>query len=74
MSAKGPVTLRWRGERPRPEEEQFATLDEALDAVVARWATLQHQAPQILDARRVLVVSTEELVSIAEEEVGGAGT
>ncbi|MGG5811048.1 hypothetical protein [Falsiroseomonas sp. CW058] len=71
MSAQGPVTLRWRGERPLPEEEGFASLDAALDAVVARWAVLRDQAPQILDARRVLVASTAELEAIAEEEAAG---
>ncbi len=69
MSTRGPVYLRWRGERPIPEEERFDDLDAALDAVVARWATMQHQAPQILDARRVLAVSTAELIGIAEEEL-----
>jgi len=71
MSGQGPVYLRWRGERPLPEEERFATADDALDAVVARWGTLQHQAPQLLDARRVLMLSTAELAEVAEEEAGG---
>lgn len=61
MSGTGPVYLRWREERPIPKEERFETLDAALDAVEARWETLQHQAPQILDARRILLLSTAEL-------------
>ncbi|MBK1656804.1 hypothetical protein [Paracraurococcus ruber] len=70
MSAQGPVYLRWRAGRPAPEEERFETLDAALDAVEARWDAIQHQAPQILDARRVLLLSTAELLSMAEEEDG----
>lgn len=70
MTTAGPVYLRWRADRPAPAEERFETLDAALDAVVARWDTLQAGAPQILDARRVLAVSTEELAAIAEEERG----
>jgi len=68
MSDSGPVYLRWREDRPIPKEERFETLDDALDAVEARWETLQHQAPQILNARRILVLSTSELASMAEEE------
>lgn len=64
----GPFYLRWRSGRPGPEEEQFATLDAALDAVEARWAELQHQAPQILDRRRVLRASTAELQGMMEAE------
>ncbi|MDI3307690.1 MAG: hypothetical protein QJR07_11375 [Acetobacteraceae bacterium] len=61
--------LRWRdGATPAPTVEQFETLDAALDAVEARWKTLQHQAPQLLDRRRVLLVSTEELRSMMEAE------
>jgi hypothetical protein len=67
MSVQGPVYLRWRAGRPRPEEERFDTLDAALDAVEARWAALQHRAPQILDARRVLLLSTAELTGMWEE-------
>jgi hypothetical protein len=37
--------------------------------VVARWAEIGERAPQILDMRRVLAVSTAELVAIAEEEL-----
>ena len=70
MSMQGPVYLRWRAGRPAPEEERFETLDAALDAVEARWDAIQHQAPQILDARRVLLLSTAELLSMAEEEDG----
>jgi hypothetical protein len=72
MSVQGPVHLRWRAGRPLPEEERFETLDAALDAVEARWAELQHQAPQLLDARRILLLSTAELVAMAEEP-GSAG-
>ena len=75
MSVQGPVYLRWRAGRPRPEEERFDTLDAALDAVEARWAALQHRAPQILDARRVLLLSTAELMGMweaAEAAEGGA--
>ena len=72
MSPQGPVYLRWRAGRPRPEEERFDTLDAALDAVEARWAALQHQAPQILDARRVLSLSTAELTGMWEEEDAAA--
>ncbi len=75
MSVQGPVYLRWRAGRPRPEEERFDTLDAALDAVEARWAALQHRAPQILDARRVLLLSTAELTGMwkeAEAAEGGA--
>jgi hypothetical protein len=41
--------------------ERFDDLDAALDAVEARWAELRDTAPQILDARRVLLLSTAEL-------------
>jgi len=67
MSVQGPVYLRWRAARPAPEEERFDTLDAALDSVEARWATLRHQAPQVLDARRILLLSTAELAAMAEE-------
>ena len=73
MSVQGPVYLRWRAGRPRPEEERFDTLDAALDAVEARWATLQHQAPQILDARRILLLSTAELMGMWEEAEAAEG-
>jgi hypothetical protein len=69
MTDKGPVFLRWRLEgRMEQRQEQFATLDEALDAVEARWEELQRQAPQILDRRRVLAVTTEELQQIMAAE------
>lgn len=68
MAAEGPVYLRWRAGRPAPEEERFDTLDAALDAVEARWESLQHQAPQILDTRRLLLLSTSELLEMAAEE------
>lgn len=72
MSTQGPVYLRWRAGRPLPEEARFETLDDALDAVEARWSELQHQAPQLLDARRILLLSTAELVAMAEEEESAA--
>lgn len=68
MSDTGPVYLRTRQGGPAPTLEQFGSLDEALDAVEARWETLQHQVPQILDARRVLLVSTEDLMRMMAEE------
>lgn len=62
MSATGPVFLRWRpAGTPAPEMERFDDLDAALDAVEARWTTLRDQAPQVLDARRVLLLTTEQL-------------
>lgn len=61
MSDAGPVYLRWRSGGPKPAEERYETLDAALDAAEARWETLQHMAPQVLDRRRVLLASTEEL-------------
>ena len=74
MSPQGPVYLRWRAGRPRPEEERFDTLDAALDAVEARWAALQHQAPQILDARRILLLSTAELMGMWDEAEAAEGS
>lgn len=77
MGNDGPTFLRWwpasvgvePGHRAAgPKEERFETLDAALDAVEARWEALQHQAPQILDKRRVLLVSTEELRSMMAAE------
>jgi len=68
MTDTGPVFLRWRPSGPAPAMEQFEILDVALDAAEARWEVLQHQAPQILDARRVLLVSTEELRKAMEAE------
>jgi hypothetical protein len=66
----GPVYLRWRpvSGGAAPETERFADLDAALDAVEARWETLQHAAPQVLDGRRVLLASTEELKQMMEAE------
>jgi hypothetical protein len=62
MSSSGPVYLRWRPEgRATPELEKFDDLDAALDALEARWPTLRDAAPQILDARRVLLLSTQQL-------------
>jgi hypothetical protein len=70
MTDTGPVFLRSRPGNggPAPAVERFETLDAALDAVEARWEALQHQAPQILDARRALRVSTEELRKAMEAE------
>lgn len=73
MATEGPVYLRWRAGRPAPEEERFATADDALDAAGARWASLQHQAPQLLDARRVLLLSTAELAAIVAEDLADTG-
>ena len=73
MSVQGPFYLRWRAGRPRPEEERFDTLDAALDVVEARWAALRHQAPQVLDARRVLLFSTAELTGMWEEAEAAEG-
>lgn len=61
MTTQGPVTLRWRSSGAAPQTETFADLDAALDAVEDRWEELQHQAPQILDARRILLITTEQL-------------
>jgi hypothetical protein len=68
MGGNGPVYLRSRQAGPAPTLEQFPTLDAALDALEARWETLQHQVPQILDARKVLLVSTEDLQRMMAEE------
>jgi hypothetical protein len=67
----GPVWLRRRGGGAEPLLESFPDLDAAVDAVVARWDELEHQAPQLLDGRKVLLASTEELRGIAEEERAG---
>ncbi|PWS37889.1 hypothetical protein DFH01_00805 [Falsiroseomonas bella] len=62
MSQSGPFYLRWRpAGTAAPELERFDDLDAALDAVEARWASLREQAPQILDGRKVLILSTAEL-------------
>ncbi|WP_137180354.1 hypothetical protein [Roseomonas sp. AR75] len=62
MSQAGPYYLRWRpAGTAAPELERFDDLDTALDAVEARWAALREQAPQILDGRKVLILSTAEL-------------
>lgn len=62
MSQSGPVFLRWRPSgAAAPELERFEDLDAALDAVEVRWAELRDQVPQILDARRVLLLSTDQL-------------
>jgi predicted nucleic acid-binding Zn-ribbon protein len=63
------VFLRWRPANSADrQEERFDDLDSALDAAEARWEELQHQAPQLLDKRRVLVVSTEELQRLMQAE------
>jgi hypothetical protein len=67
MDVDGPVYLRWRAGRPAPEEERFETADDALDAIEARWSSLQHQVPQLLDARRILMLSTAELAAVVAE-------
>jgi len=68
MSTQGPVHLRWRATGAAPEIETFADLDAALDAVEERWEELQHQAPQILDARKILLISTDQLKAAMVEE------
>ena len=65
---QGPAYLRWRESGAAPETERFATLNAALDAVEARWEALQHQAPQVLDHRKVLVASTDDLRKMMEAE------
>ena len=65
---QGPAYLRWRVTGAAPETERFATLNAALDAVEARWEALQHQAPQVLDHRKVLVASTDDLKKMMEAE------
>jgi hypothetical protein len=69
MAAEGPVYLRWRAGRPAPIEERFETPDDALDAIEVRWSSLQHQAPQLLDARRILMLSTAELADAVAESL-----
>ena len=69
---QGPAYLRWREGGAAPETERFATLNAALDAVEARWEALQHQAPQVLDHRKVLVASTDDLKKMMEAEDGAA--
>jgi hypothetical protein len=77
MTNQGPVHLRWRASGAAPETETFADLDAALDAVEERWEELQHQAPQILDHRRILLISTEQLkaaiIEDGEEEAASGG-
>ena len=72
MTNPGPVHLRWRASGAAPETEEFPDLDAALDAVEDRWETLRHQAPQILDARRILLITTEQLEAAMVEEEDGA--
>ena len=73
MTNPGPVHLRWRASGAAPETEEFPYLDAALDAVEDRWETLRHQAPQILDARRILLITTEQLEAAMVEEDDEAG-
>ena len=72
MTNPGPIHLRWRASGAAPETEEFPDLDAALDAVEDRWETLRHQAPQILDARRILLITTEQLEAAMVEEEDGA--
>ena len=65
---QGPYHLRYRSGGPAPVVETFPDLDAALDAVEARWETLRHQAPQILDARKILLISTDQLKAAMVEE------
>gem|GEM_PF-1509311 len=68
MTTQGPIHLRWRAAGASPETETFPDLDAALDAVEERWGDLQHQAPQILDHRKILLISTEQLKAAIIEE------
>ncbi len=69
----GPVYLRWRPAGvAAPELERFDDIDAALDALEARWDALRDAAPQILDVRKVLLLSTEALRE--EFAAGPAGT
>ena len=69
----GPVFLRYRPEgRVAPELEKFEDIDAALDAVEARWAELRGLAPQILDQRKVLLLSTEQLAGEFDAPAEGA--
>lgn len=70
MTTQGPVHLRWRASGAAPETETFPDLDAALDAVEERWETLQDQAPQILDHRKILLISTDQLKGAMVEEDG----
>lgn len=73
MTTLGPVYLRWRSAGAAPEIESFPDLDAALDAVEDRWESLQDQAPQILDHRKILLISTEQLKAAMVEETEGEG-
>lgn len=72
---QGPAWLRWREGGAAAQLERFETVDAALDAVEARWETLQHQSPAVLDHRKVLLASTEDLVRMmaGEDEEAEAG-
>ena len=72
MTNPGPVHLRWRASGAAPETEEFPDLDAALDAVEDRWETLRHQAPQILDARRILLITTDQLEAAMVDAAGEA--
>lgn len=67
--AQGPYHLRYRAGGPAPVVESFADLDAALDAVEARWEVLRHQAVQVLDPRKLLLLSTAELEEMMKGEV-----
>ncbi len=71
---QGPDHLRYRAAGPAPVVETFPDLDAALDAVEARWETLRHQAVQVLDPRKLLLLSTAELEEMmkGEPEAGAA--
>jgi hypothetical protein len=58
---QGPYHLRYRAGGPAPVIETFPNLDAALDAVEARWEALRHQAVQVLDPRKLLLLTTAEL-------------
>jgi len=65
---QGPYHLRYRAGGPAPVIESFPDLDAALDAVEARWEALRHQAVQVLDPRRLLLLSTAELEEMMKRE------
>lgn len=63
----GPAWLRWRDGGAAPQIERFDTLDAALDAVEARWEALRDKSPAVLDSRKVLVASTDDLTRMMTE-------
>jgi transcriptional regulator with XRE-family HTH domain len=71
----GPVLLRWRphsfgvseGRRsPKPLEQEFATLAEALGEAKQQWSSLRNQQPEIADEARLPIFSTEDLFGSME--------